>query len=87
MISCDRHDYIEIACMYRLPIELQLKDGATQQGIAIDTAKNTNGEECLLLTNDPSDSSAESSLAVLAQINVIRALISNPHFDVINFPA
>jgi len=86
MISCDLHDYIEIACMYRLPIELQLKDGVTQQGIAMDIAKNANGEECLLLSSDQTDSSAESSLVVLDQIKTMRALVSTPHFDVVNFP-
>jgi len=87
MISCDLHDYIEIVCMYRLPIELQLKDGVTQQGTAMDIAKNVNGEECLLLADNQGDSTAESSLVVLDQIKVMRALVSNPHFDVVNFPA
>ena len=86
MISCDLHDYIEIACMYRLPIELQLKDGETQQGTAMDIAKNANGEECLLLTDNQDGSSTESSLVVLDQIKTMRALVSNPHFDVVNFP-
>ena len=86
MISCDLHDYIEIACMYRLPIELQLKDGATQQGTAMDIKKNTSGEECLLLSSDQTDSSAESSLVVLDQIKTMCALVSNPHFNVVNFP-
>jgi len=86
MISCDLHDYIEIACMYRLPIELQLKDGTTQQGTAMDIAKNTNSEECLLLSSNQTVSSAESSLVVLDQIKTMRARVSNPHFDVINFP-
>jgi len=87
MISCDLHDYIEIACMYRLPIELQLKDGVTHQGTAMDIAKNANGEECLLLSDDQRDSSSENSMVVLDQIITMRALISNPHFDVISFPA
>jgi len=64
MISCDLHDYIEISCMYRLPIELQLKEGVTQQGTARDTAKNTNGEECLLLADNKDKSPAEGCLVV-----------------------
>jgi len=87
MISCDLHDYIEIACMYRLPIELQLKDGTTQQGTAMDIAKNTNSEECLLLADNHGDKAAESSQVMLEQIKTMRALVSNPHFDVVNFPA
>lgn len=86
MISCDLHDYIEIACMYRLPIELQLKDGETQQGTAMDIAKNTNGEECLLLTNNQNNNLTESRPVALDQIKIMRALVSNPHFDVVSFP-
>ncbi len=85
MISCDLHDYIEIACMYRLPIELQLKDGTTQQGTAMDIAKNTSGEECLLLADNHGNSSTKSRLVVLDQIKTMRALVSTPHFDVVNF--
>ncbi|EGG99323.1 Rho-specific inhibitor of transcription termination (YaeO) [gamma proteobacterium IMCC2047] len=87
MISCDLHDYIEIACMYRLPVELELKDGVIQQGTAMDIAKNASGEECLLLADNQDDSSAESRLVVLDQIKTMRALVSNPHFDVVNFLA
>jgi Rho-binding antiterminator len=86
MISCDLHDYIEIACMYRLPIELQLKDGTTHQGTAMDTTKNASGEECLLLSNEQTGSSTESSLVILDQTKTMRALVSTPHFDVITFP-
>jgi len=87
MISCDLHDYIEIACMYRLPVELELKDGVIQQGTAMDIAKNTSGEECLLLADNHDNSSIESKLVVLDQIKVMRALVSNPHFDAVNFLA
>ena len=34
MISCDLHDYIEIACMYHFSIELTLKNGECVSGVA-----------------------------------------------------
>ena len=87
MISCDLHDYIEIACMYRLPIELQLKDDTTQQGTAMDIKKNAIGKECLLLADNHDNSSTKNRLVELDQIKTMRAMVSNPHFDVVNFPA
>ena len=88
MISCNHYDYIEIACLYRLAVELRLESGQLQQGIAMDTGRNSNGEECLLLEDRQENGNGENShthYVVLDQIKTMRALASNPHFDVINF--
>ena len=37
MISCNQYDYIEIACMHNLSIELILKNGDGVCGVATDT--------------------------------------------------
>ena len=88
MISCNHYDYIEIACLYRLAIELQLNSGQLQLGIAMDTGRNSNGDECLLLEERQEDGDGEKNhthYIVLDQIKTMRALNANPHFDVINF--
>ena len=40
MISCNHYDYIEIACMHRLNIELVLKNGDSVCGVAADIKRN-----------------------------------------------
>ena len=48
MLSCDNYDYIEIACLYHLDIELHF-DANSVRGIAEDTKRNAEGEEGILL--------------------------------------
>ena len=40
MISCNLHDYIEIVCLYRYPVSLQLRSGEVVAGTAVDTDWN-----------------------------------------------
>lgn len=81
MISCDRHDYIEIACMYRLEVELVLKDGSQMVATPVDTLFNAQKEECISLTF--ADKSSKE--LVLDQLVSMRALTANPHFDCVVF--
>ncbi|MEH6649842.1 MAG: Rho-binding antiterminator [Motiliproteus sp.] len=81
MISCDKHDYIEIACTYRLRLELRFIDGSRISGIAQDTRLNSDRAECLQFLLK----SGESELVVLDQLMSMRALRENPHFDVVGF--
>ncbi|MCU7918882.1 MAG: Rho-binding antiterminator [Candidatus Thiodiazotropha sp. (ex Epidulcina cf. delphinae)] len=85
MILCKLYDYIEIACMYRLPVELQLKNGLVHQGMAVDTLINSDGEECMVISSGKNVESAENNRIVINQIKVMRALVSNPHFDTVTF--
>lgn len=48
MITCDQSDYLEIACLYRIPIALNWPDGRRVEGIPLDTGYNEHREECLL---------------------------------------
>lgn len=79
MISCDKHDYIEIACTYRMQLELTFKDNRLLTGVASDTKLNADREECLELML----TSGEPVLVVLDLLKRIRALSDNPYFDVI----
>lgn len=78
MLHCDDHDYLEIACMLRLPVRLVLKDGGSLEGVARDTGYAPDRQECLLLEVD-----GESRPVVMAQIKTLIALQDNPHFSVV----
>lgn len=80
MISCDRHDYIEIACMYRYPVVITLKDGNTISGTAIDTVFNESRDECLKLKV-----SEEEVLVVLDHMKTLEVSIDNPNFKRVSF--
>ena len=80
MISCHIHDYIEIACMYHMPIELCLINNTTVLGIAQDTVFNDKREECIKISADDGD-----LLIVLNELVSMRAINDNPHFTTINF--
>ncbi|BFM16079.1 Rho-binding antiterminator [Maricurvus nonylphenolicus] len=79
MISCEKHDYVEIACLYRLPVELILDDGSKVSGTATDVRNNDSRQECLQL-----DSRGQLSLIVLDNVRQMTALKDNPHFDTVH---
>ncbi len=81
MIPCDQHDYIEIACMFHLAVEVQLVSGDTYQGIANNIVLNTHKQECLELRL----SHKQSQLIALTDLNRLTAEQANPHFSTINF--
>ena len=80
MISCDKHDYVEIACMYNYPIKITLKSGSELEGKALDTQYNDSREECIKIKLNDAE-----KLVVLESISRIEVLIENPHFHVFSF--
>ncbi len=80
MISCEQHDYIEIACTFRYPLKLTLVSGAVIEGIGIDTARNAQKQECIEI-----DSGGEHTLVVLDEVSIIEACVDNPHFQTVSF--
>ncbi|WP_300085707.1 Rho-binding antiterminator [uncultured Nitrosomonas sp.] len=48
-ISCDLHDYIEVACMYGYQVRLILKDQSIVEGKAKDILTDAKKREFLLL--------------------------------------
>ncbi|WP_116474938.1 Rho-binding antiterminator [Zobellella maritima] len=80
MMSCEQHDYIEIACLYKYPITLTLTSGAEIAGIALDTQRNDNREECIKLRVDDAE-----RLVVLASVARMEAGTDNPHFRAVDF--
>lgn len=80
MISCNEHDYIEIACLFKYPIEITLKSGAIITGHALDTARDSQGEECIKIESDKN-----KVLIVLDLIAGLKITIDNPHFNEVSF--
>lgn len=67
-ISCEMHDYLEVACLYRYELTVTLIDGAVIRGRAR-TTRTTKGVEMLLLDTD----SGERGIGMheLAEITVL----------------
>jgi Rho-binding antiterminator len=80
MITCDQHDYIEIACTFRYPIKLTMNSGIVIECIAIDTKLNENRVECIMV-----NLKEDASLIVLDEISKLEVCVDNPHFHTIYF--
>ena len=80
MISYNLHDYIEIVCLYRYPIRLELKSGEPVTGTALDTAYDADRNECIKI-----DNGAREELVLLDSISTMRVTIDNPHIDHVSF--
>ncbi|WP_150048082.1 MULTISPECIES: Rho-binding antiterminator [Methylomonas] len=52
-IPCALHDYIEIACLYRYRLKLNLVDGTMLEGIALTTETTPERREMLVLGPAP----------------------------------
>lgn len=81
MMTCEQHDYIELACIYLYQVNLTLKNGDEIKGQALDTLYNDDREVCLCLKQN----NEELQLVVLDQIQSMSALDQNPHFRSISF--
>ena len=80
MVSCSQYDYIEIACLYKLVVKLELENGDTIKGVAKDTLYNDNKEECLLVY-----SNNKERVIVLSQLVSMQAIEDKTHFDKVSF--
>lgn len=78
MMSCDQHDYVEIACLYRYVVKLRLKSGEEVTGIALDTRRNAQRQECIAINSI-------DNLILLDAVASMEALVDNPHFKLVSF--
>lgn len=80
MISCNDYDYIEIVCLYRYPVKLFLRSGDMIEGVALDTKRNKDRQECIeLQVND------KAQLVILDMITKLQVSKDNPHFSEVSF--
>ena len=80
MIRCELHDYIEIACTFRYPVRLTMRTGEVLDGVAVDTRRDAQGEECIAIRVDGAE-----CLVVLDKLANMKAGVQNPHFDTVFF--
>ncbi|MEZ8141125.1 transcriptional antiterminator [Enterovibrio norvegicus FF-162] len=80
LIKCEEYDYVEIVCLFHYPIKLVLKSGEVVEGIAQDTARNGDKQECIAMNVN-----SKTVLVLLDQVLTLDVLIDNPHFKHITF--
>lgn len=80
MISCNEYDYIEIVCLYHYPIKLTMKNGEEISGIAQDTKRNGQRQECIQMTI-----ADKPTLVLLEAISKLQVCVENPHFNEVVF--
>jgi Rho-binding antiterminator len=77
-LSCDLHDYLEIACLYQYTVRLHLKDNQRLEGKALDILTE-NSREYLVLETD------QRHRIDLMQLSKLQVLSPNAKFGEIRF--
>jgi len=67
VISCELHDFVEVACMYGYQLRLILRSGETVEGKAVDIVSE-NQQELLIIDNDARQ---QIDLMALAKMQVL----------------
>jgi len=80
MITCEHHDFVEIACLFRYPVYLVMRCGEPIAGVAINTRLNEQREECIEIIQH-----GQSRLVVLDKVARLKVRIENPHFQSVSF--
>ncbi|MFC0119767.1 Rho-binding antiterminator [Pseudoalteromonas xiamenensis] len=75
MLSCEQHDYLEVACVYHFELEVTTTDGHSYLGLAKDV-RYENKTQCLVL-----ESGSVQNAVSIAQITSLVALTDNPYFQ------
>ncbi len=68
-ISCELHDFVEVACMYGYQVRLTLKNGQTIEGKAIDIVTSAEKRECLIIDGDTRQHIDLTELAKMQTLN------------------
>ncbi|MBL1262308.1 Rho-binding antiterminator [Candidatus Methylomicrobium oryzae] len=82
IISCDLHDYIEVACMHNYRVELVLKGGEVIEGKALDVLTSPEKREFLVIDNGGQKQQVE-----LTELHKMIALTPNASFNEVEFKA
>ena len=80
MISCNLYDHIELVCLFRYPVAITLKSGEVVDGVALDTARNDQQQECIKIRGTD-----HNILIQLEQIATLTITTDNPHFVTVSF--
>lgn len=77
LISCQLHDYIEIACMHGYRVRLTLKDGSGIEAKAVDIAVDGQKREYLVME--------DGGRVELNRLKRLEVLSANPVFESVDF--
>ncbi|SFE78395.1 Rho-binding antiterminator [Nitrosomonas sp. Nm166] len=78
-ISCELHDFVEVACMYGYQLKLILKNNQIIEGKAIDIVNSPAKQECLVI-----DSASRQHIE-LTQLAKMQVLTPNAKFNEVVF--
>ena len=81
-INCDLHDYLEIACVYKIQVHLTLTNGECYNGVPVATRVNAQREECLQFLLDSGNEPIDIPFYMLEKMNAIAPSI---HFSTVTF--
>lgn len=83
-ITCEQHDYLEIACTFGLVITVEMIEGEKRVLTPKDTQITSDKVEWLIGLAHPDRTETKIRTDSIASI---RAINSNPHFDTVVFKA
>lgn len=78
-ISCELHDFIEVACMYSYQVQLALKDNQVIEGKAVDITTSKDKREYLIIHN------GQEQRVELTQLIKLTVLTPNAQFKEVIF--
>lgn len=78
-ISCELHDFVEVACLYGYQLKLILKNNEILEGKAIDIVNSPEKRECLVIDN------ASRQYIELTQLVKMQVLTPNAKFSEVVF--
>ncbi len=79
-ISCELHNYLEIACLYGYRVKLTLKDQQIIEGKALDVLTTAEKREYLIIDNGQEQRQIESN-----QLRKMQVLTANALFKEVVF--
>ncbi|HGY3717444.1 TPA: Rho-binding antiterminator [Citrobacter gillenii] len=79
-VDCDLHDYLEIACLYRYMLRIELTDGTVFDARAVTTRTTIEKEEYLVVERQ-----ASSQNIRLDYLSAITALTAGAKFSTVLF--
>lgn len=79
-ISCELHDFIEVACMYQYQLKLHLKNEQIIEGKALDIINSAENQECLIIEN-----TGAKQQIILTQLTKMEVLTPNAKFNEVIF--
>ena len=79
-LSCELHDYLEIACLYGYRVRLMLKNNQSIEGKAVDTLSTAEKREYLVIDTGQGQQRIELNQLVKMQVLTTNAKFKDVYF-------